>query len=324
MKRILPLICLLLLLTGCGKQEPVTVQGFLLNTTVSLTLNDGTEEIANAAMERCAAYEKIFSRTDPESELYRLNHRQISQVSDELAEIIAIGLAYAEHSDGAFDITMGSVTSLWNFTNDKCVVPQAEIISCELTHTGWETVTLEGNTVIFSDSETVLDLGGIAKGYIADRLAEFLEGEGVTSAILDLGGNLYCLGSRTDGTDFQIGIQFPFEERNQVIGGVPVSNRSVVTSGVYERYFQVNDTLYHHILNPETGYPARSGLLAVSILSRHSVDGDALSTACFVLGVEKGLALIEQTQEAEAIFITEDFQIHLSSGLEGVFYETGR
>ena len=321
MRKVAPYLLLLaLLLSGCGSQKYV-YQDFLLNTEVSVTVyRRGDQAAAQEALELCRAYEKIFSRTDPDSELYRLNSRETGSVSLELAQVISLGLDYARRSGGAFDITMGGVTSLWDFTAGDPQVPDPGEVAERLSHTGWETVTVEGNAVSFADPETVIDLGGIAKGYIADRLADCLRSEGVSSAVISLGGNIYCLGRKPDGSDFQVGVQYPYEERNQVIGGLPASDQSVVTSGLYERCFTVDGVLYHHILSPETGWPVKNGLLAVSIVSERSVDGDALSTACFVLGLEKGMALVEDTEDVEAVFITDDFQLHLSSGLEGVFY----
>lgn len=314
------LLLLALLLSGCGDKSYI-YQDFLLNTEVSVTVyRSGDRAAAQASLELCGRYETIFSRTDPDSELYRLNRRELTTVSSELAQVISLGLDYARLTGGAFDITMGSVSALWDFSAADPQVPSPEETAAALSHTGWETVSVEGNTVIFTDPETVLDLGGIAKGYIADRMADYLREQGVSAAIISLGGNLYCLGEKAGGDPFQVGIQYPYEERSQVIGGLPASNQSVVTSGVYERCFTAGGKLYHHILDPETGWPVENALLAVSIVSETSVDGDALSTACFVLGLEAGLDLIEATEGVEAVFITDDFQIHLSSGLEGVFY----
>lgn len=321
MRKILPWLLLALLLTGC-QTKPLTQRDFILNTEVYVTVyRHKDQKAAESALKLCREYEKVFSRTDPESELHHLNSRRISQVSDELAQVIALGLDYAQLSDGAFDITMGGITNLWDFTTDTPSLPDAAAVDKALSHSGWEGVAVEGNTVIFRDDATILDLGAIAKGYIADRMAEHLAQQGVSSAIISLGGNIYSLGQKPDGSDFQVGIQYPYEERNTTLGGLPASNKSVVTSGLYERCFTLNGKLYHHILDPKTGWPVENDLLAVSIVSQRSVDGDALSTACFVLGLEEGMDLIESLEDIEAIFVTADFQYHLSPGLVGVFYE---
>lgn len=323
MRKLLPYILLLsLLLPGCGNKQPVVQEAFLLDTFVSVTLYDGDEEQAQGALDLCRSYEDIFSRTAPDSELYRLNHREITQVSDALAEVIALGLDYAARTDGAFDITTGSITSLWDFSAETPQVPDPAAVADGLTHVGWEKVDLSGTTVTFSDPGTMIDLGGIAKGYIADRMADYLRQEGVTSAIIDLGGNLYCLGTKPGGDPFQVGIQYPYEDRQTVIGSLPASDLSVVTSGVYERCFTVDGKLYHHILDTSTGYPVENDLLSVTIVSDASVDGDALSTACFALGLEEGVALIENTEGVEAVFVTDDFATHITSGLTDIFQST--
>lgn len=312
-------LLLVLPFSGCGTKQPLVREDFLLDTFVSVTLYDGSEAQAQGALDLCRSYEKVFSRTDPDSELYQLNHREITTVSDQLAEVIALGLKYAQRTNGAFDITSGSITSLWDFSSETPQVPDPAAVTAGLEHVGWEKVSLSGNTVTFSDPDTIIDLGGIAKGYIADRMADYLRQEGVTSAIIDLGGNLYCLGTKPGGQPFQVGVQYPYEERQTVIGSLPAENLSVVTSGVYERCFTADGVLYHHILDTSTGYPVENDLLSVTIVSDKSVDGDALSTACFALGLEDGMSLIEDTEGVNAIFITDDFTIHLSSGLEGVF-----
>ena len=326
MRKQLPFLLLASLLlalssSGCAAKQPLVREDFLLDTFVSVTLYDGGEAQAQGALDLCRSYEEVFSRTDPDSELYALNHRKISQVSDQLAEVIALGLSYAQRTGGAFDITAGSITSLWDFSAEMPQVPSAEEVAAELTHVGWEKISLTGNTVTFSDPDTIIDLGGIAKGYIADRMADYLRQEGVTSAIIDLGGNLYCLGTKPGGKPFQVGVQYPYKVRQTVIGSLPAEDLSVVTSGVYERSFTADGVLYHHILDTSTGYPVENGLLSVTIVSDRSVDGDALSTACFALGLEDGMSLIEDTEGVEAIFITDDFAIHLSSGLDGVFQQ---
>lgn len=312
---------LAVLVSGCQRQ-PVTERGFLLDTIVSVTVYRGPTNAAKGALALCGEYETVFSRTNPDSELYKLNHRETDTPPPELLDVICLGLEYGERTNGAFSVTMGAVSGLWDFHAEKPSLPDAEEVAKKTASAGREAVTVQDGRVFFQNPDVELDLGGIAKGYIAGQLAAYLQEQGVTSALIDLGGNLYCLGSREDGTPFQIGVQYPYEDRNVVIGGLPAENLSVITSGVYERGFVLDGTVYHHILNPATGWPVENELLAVTITSKTPVVGDILSTACFVLGLEHGLALVEEIPEAEAVFITKDFQIHLSSGLEGVFYAT--
>jgi thiamine biosynthesis lipoprotein len=162
-----------------------------------------------------------------------------------------------------------------------------------------------------------IDLGGIAKGYIADRLKEYLVGEGVTGGIIDLGGNILCIGGKTEQEDFKIGIRQPFADRNETIASVSIRDKSVVSSGVYERYIQTEDgKIYHHILDPRTGYSYENGLLGVTIISDKSVDGDGLSTTVFALGLEDGMKLVESLDGVEAAFVTEDEKVTYSKDFE--------
>ena len=306
--------------SGCGKgteSQTVSRSTLLLDTVVTITLYGGGDEaLIEECFDRCRAYEKIFSRTDPESELYALNEAGSMEVSDDLLSVIKTAVEYGRLSGGAFDVTMGGVSDLYAFSSEEPRVPEEGELAEALCHVGYEKLLVEGNVVTLTDRDAVIDLGAIAKGYIADRLGEFLLERGQESAVIDLGGNILCVGAKPDGSAFRVGLQYPFEERSETIGVVEVSGMSVVTSGVYERSFEADGVFYHHILDPDTGLPVENGLLAVSILSPRSVDGDALSTVCFALGLEEGMALIDSLEEVYAVFITEDMQMHPSAGFE--------
>jgi len=165
----------------------------------------------------------------------------------------------------------------------------------------------------------IIDLGAIAKGYAADEIVKLLKDNGVSSAIIDLGGNIFVLGKKQDGSPWKVGVQNPEKSGSDTIGFVTASDKSIVTSGVYERYFEFEGKSYHHILNPETGYPYEKDVLGVSIVSDTSIDGDSLSTTLFALGVDEGLKLIESLDGVNAIFITRDHNLHLSSGFKDIF-----
>lgn len=303
-----------------GSDKQITKTSFFLNTVITITLY-GTEEEAliEECFRLCDEYEKKLSRTLEGSEIAALNRRVRDTASEETLNLIETGLSYSALSDGAFDITIGSCSSLWDFTAEAPSVPDPELLREALTHVGYEKLSLNGNQVLFSDDKTLIDLGAIAKGYIADRLKDFLAENQVTSATIDLGGNILCIGDKPDGSAFRIGIQRPFDDQGSPMLVVPVSDWSVVTSGIYERCFEENGTLYHHILDPSTGYPCENNLLSVTILSEHSVDGDALSTTCFSLGLSDGMTLIDSLDEVYAIFVTDDYQIHYSEGLTDRF-----
>lgn len=329
-----------------GKQEECSITGFAFDTVYTITLyHGGDQKILNACVEQCAQYEQIFSRTQENSELYRINHlselyaqRDMAEidrlaaegslpvyqelqdgsleivVSEPLAELIAAGIQYGEISQGKFDITIEPVSSLWNFTVEESVVPDRSVLEQALPYVDYRNLAIQKQKLRIKHTGTRLDLGGIAKGYIADQLKNYLVEQGVDSALINLGGNILCIGGKPDGSDFRIGIQHPFADRNETIVTVALQDQSVVSSGIYERYFTDHDTIYHHILDSETGYPVENELMAVTIISDKSVDGDGLSTTCFELGLEDGMELINQREDITAAFITRDEKLHYADG----------
>lgn len=311
-----------LLFTG-GKRnaEPLSQTEFMLNTFVTVTLYDKREEaVIDGSMELCRFYEGLFSKTIESSEVWKLNHRgseeDVISVSADTAGLLEKGLHYSRLSDGRFDITVEPLSSLWNFNAEKPVLPSDAELAAAARKVGYENLEVKGNQVIFRSPETRVDLGAIAKGYIADRMKEYLLEHGVKSAVINLGGNVLCIGKRPDGSPFKIGLQKPFEDRNEVIASLEISDMSVVSSGVYERHFVLDGVNYHHILNPDTGYPYENGLIAVTIISKESADGDGLSTACFSVGLDEGLSLINSLEGVYAVFITDDYELHFSDGAE--------
>ena len=313
--------------SDAGSQEPVSATAIKLNTAVTVTIYDSQDrELLTECMNLCDKYEKIFSRTASDSELYQLNHRELTpvagtedtfQVSDPLAELIRKGLYYSELSEGAFDIAIEPLTSLWDFTAEDPQVPENRLIQEALTKCDYHNVSIsDNNEVILKTEDTAIELGAIAKGYIADRLKDYLISQGVKSAIINLGGNVLCIGGKPDDSSFKIGIQKPFADRSETIAVMDIKDKSVVSSGVYERCFEQDGTLYHHLLNPRTGYPYDNGLIAVTIISDESVDGDALSTTCFALGLEDGMKLAESLDNVQAFFVTSDYEIHYTKDFQ--------
>lgn len=325
LKALLLLFLTLLFLGGCQpaekEQEPITLTTFQLNTVITITIYDSQDEsLLTNCEDLCRKYELIFSRTDEDSELYRLNHGElededgVSHLSPELAGLIEESLKYARLSQGAFDPTIAPISSLWDFTSEDPVIPDQEEIQKNLPLVDYQKVKLDGQNLQFLEEGMQLDLGAIAKGYIADRLKEYLSGQGVKSAAINLGGNVICIGSHPDGNPFSVGIQKPFAQRNELLFSLEIDGLSVVSSGVYERYFEYQDKIYHHILNPDTGMPYENGLTAVSIISPKSVEGDGLSTACFALGLEEGMKLLDSLDGIYGFFVDDDGQIHYSDG----------
>ena len=308
--------------TAADSREPISATAIKLNTAVTVTIYDSNDKnLLTECMNLCDKYEKIFSRTASDSELYQLNHRELApvegtentyQVSDDLAELVSEGLDYSELSKGAFDIAIEPLTSLWDFTAEDPQVPEDSLIQAALPKCDYHNISVDKdkNEITLKTDDTAIELGAIAKGYIADRLKDYLVSQNVKSAIINLGGNVLCIGEKPDNSAFKIGIQKPFADRSETIAVMDIKDKSVVSSGIYERCFEQNGTLYHHLLNPETGYPYDNGLIAVTIISDKSVDGDALSTTCFALGLEDGMKLAESLDDVQAFFVTSDYEIH--------------
>lgn len=289
---------------------------------MTITLYDNPDKaILEGAFALVKEYEGVFSKTIETSEVYRINHRKPGEdtftLSDDTAALLREALEYAEKTDGAYDITIEPVSTLWNFSENPGEVPPEEEIREAVSRVDYRNISLSGNTLTFRTDDVTIDLGSIAKGYIADRVKDYLVNAGVKSAIINLGGNVLCVGDK-EGNPFRIGLQKPFSDHSDTFGSLEIRDMSVVTSGVYERNFIKDGRNYHHILDPKTGYPCESGLVAVTIVSSRSVDGDALSTSCFLLGPEKGIALLDSMDGVYGYFVTEDYDVLFSDGAEAL------
>lgn len=309
-----------LLLTGCSgaksstqTDQDLTYTDMLFDTVIKIQILDPADEsILDGLKKLCEKYDTMICTTNTDSELYKLNHAngQPFTVSSETANLIQEGIHYSELSGGAFDLTIEPVSALWDFKADKPTVPSSDAIAQAVSHVDYTKVDIQDNTVTLEDPEAGIDLGAIAKGYIADQVKTYLKKQGIKHAIINLGGNVDVIGTKPDGSKYNIGIQKPFDESGEAITSVQLKDQTVVTSGIYERYFKKNGKLYHHILDPRTGYPCENNLYSVSIITDSSTKADALSTTCFLLGYEKGMELIQSMDGVEAIFITDDEKVH--------------
>ena len=312
----------ILLLSGCSglpreRSQPYT--DTLFDTVISVQIFDSVDEDVLKGCEKlCKKYDSMFSNKIEDSEISRINSAGGNpvEVSKETIKLIKKGIYYSEMSDGAFDITIAPVSSLWDFKAETPSVPSPEAIAEAVSHVNYENIIIRDNTVKLADPQAGIDLGAIAKGYIADRIKDYLEEEGVRHAMINLGGNVLAMGSKLDGSDYNIGIQKPFDETGEPITSVKISDKSVVTSGIYQRYFKADGKIYHHILDPNTGYPCENNLYSVTILTDSSLTADALSTTCFLLGYDRGMKLINQLDNVDAVFITNDNQIHYSKNFQ--------
>ncbi len=324
MKRFALLLHLLLLLCACGgepEQEVPTVQktNFQMDTVVTITLYDWTDEnTIDAAFAEIDRLEDLLSVEKEGSDLDRLAKaagQDWVEIAPETLEVLELAKEYCTVSDGLLDVTAGPLIDLWDI-NHGGHYPTQEELDAVLPLIGCDDLLVEEGRAYLSRPGMEANLGAIAKGYIADRVKDLLVGMGVEHAVLDLGRNILLIGGKTEDIPFRIGVQDPNGDQGALLAVLAVSDKSLVTSGVYERYFEHEGKRYHHILDPNTGFPADNGLAAVSIVSDDSANGDALSTTCLLLGKEKGLALIESLPGVEALFVEGDGTMTASSGFD--------
>ncbi len=319
--RISLLIAVIFLCGGCTAQKPLekyTEIGYnILNTVVTLTAYAEDAQVLKDAMGECRRYEQMLSRTVEGSDVWRINHAEGEpvEVSDDTAAILRCAIRIGNLSGGAFDVTIAPASILWDFTSGKTALPDAEEIAKAAELVDYTKIEMEANTVRLP-AGMMIDLGGIAKGYIADQIRIYLEKRGVKHAILSFGGNIIAIGAKPDGSQWTIGIQDIDRPTGDPMLKTLSSGGSVVTSGIYERGFDLDGIRYHHLLSPATGWPVQNELASVTIISESSMEGDALSTAAFVLGREAGMKLIESLDGIEAVFIARDRSVTGTSGAE--------
>ena len=325
----------LLLLTGCSQDNvatssttPLRRTEVLMGTTVTVSLYDHQDEaILDEVFETVKTLENELSLNKESTLLTELNDTSgiaPHKVSSTLFDIVQKGVYYSELTHGSFDLSVGPLVKLWNIGLPEARVPSEEEIKAALPLINYEYIQLdeETSTIFLEKTGMQLDLGGIAKGYTADVIAQLLTDKGVEHALIDLGGNIYALGTKLDGSPWKVGIQDPFENRNNTVGYISIANQSIVTSGIYERYLEADGKKYHHILDPSTGYPFDNDIAGVTIISDTSIDGDALSTSVFSKGLEEGLEFVKSLPNVDAIFITKDSRVYVTEGLKDNFVLT--
>lgn len=324
----LRLICSLLLLsllTGCGGQKtesPVnTATVFAMDTVMDLTVY-GSEEVLSKAEEEILYLESRLSVTDEASEIYTLNHTGSCVLSESSGDLLEQALAICGRTGGALDISIYPVVRAWGFTTGSYAVPSEETLSELLKNVDYTKIQYDpasGEAELPDGME--IDLGSIAKGYTGDRLIELLRENGVSSALLNLGGNVQVLGAKPDGTAWRVAVRNP--RGDDYIGVLEVTDKAVVTSGGYERYFEQDGTVYWHIMDPSTGQPARNGLISVTIVGDSGTLCDGLSTSLFVMGPEDAAAFWRNSSDFEAVFVDESGNVTITEGLEDCFSPLG-
>jgi FAD:protein FMN transferase len=336
----------LLLLNNKGNEEPQTSNGeqttgdaqvsneggtksmsqtyYIYDTVVTIKVFGDTVEQKNMddIQQMLERMDIELSRTKEGGEVYAVNQaagKEAVAVSDGTFEVVKQSLKYAEEMNGLFDPTIGPLVDLWNIgSGGEQVPPQADIDKAKALINYKDVIIDEAaKTVKLAKEGMILDLGGIGKGYAADRIAEYLKEQGLDSAMINLGGSsIIALGTKPGGAEWNIGLQDPDQSRGTQLGTIKVSDEVIDASGVYERFFIQDDVRYHHILDPRTGYPSQNGLKSLTIMSPNATDADALSTGVFLMDLEEGMEYLESLpQEVEAFFITEDNKIYATPGI---------
>ncbi len=329
MKKIITLVLILILsifLMSCGEKTDVQREQMQIDTTCFIKIcdieKDRGEELLDESFEMAKKYEELFSKTIKGSDIYRLNHSngKAVKLDDETIKLLKKSIELSRMSDGRFDVTIGKLTSLWDFKSSSPKVPKEDKIKAGVETVNYKNIEINGNLVKLKDKNIQVDLGGIAKGYIGDKITEFLMEEGVESGLVNLGGNALTIGKKTDGNKWRIGIEKPYSKRQDLVAVVELEDETVVTSGIYERMFIKNGYTYHHVLNPKTGYPVENGLASVSVKTKigKSYIADGLSTSFLLMGEKKALEKAEELEDIEILIVRKDGSIVQSSGFDGI------
>jgi len=327
--RALKLISLLLccaLLCACGSAaapQPYESYVYAMDTVMTLRVWSadaaGAQSALSAVSGMLSALDEQLAVTGEKSEIAALNaggHRSVT-LSAESAEILSRMLAVSRDTGGVLDPSIYPVVRAWGFTTDSYRIPDEAELREILKKVDYTKIALEGNTVTLEPGMQI-DLGSVVKGYAGDRAAALLREAGVASAVLNLGGNVRLVGSRPDGAPFRVGVQDPLDE-SSYLGIVAAADKSVVTSGGYNRYFEQDGRTYWHIIDPRTGCPADSGVISATVIGDDGLRCDALSTACFILGVEDAFAYWREKGGFDLILITADGHIYITPDLADSF-----
>ena len=311
------LICLLI--CGCSQNNmnEYTENIFAMDTVMDLKIYSENDESLSEAKAEIRRIDALFDRGNENSDIYKINKNKSADISAETADVIRAALSISDRTGGAFDITVAPVMDLWGFYGNEFNVPSDDELQSTLEGVGYEKIRLD-NTNISIPENTGIDLGGIGKGYTSDRIAALLKNNGVKSAIISLGGNVHAIGKRNDGSEWTVGITDP-HNKSQLIGKLKISDKAVITSGAYQRYFEQDGITYHHIIDTTTGKSADSGLASVTVIADSGMTADGLSTALFVMGLDKAIELWRNSEDFDAVFVDDSGMIYVTEGIADVF-----
>lgn len=299
---------------GAGASQELQTTVFCFDTVCTLR-GVMSQATLDEAVSLCQRFEDLFSRTIEGSDVWRINSAGGAPVTvaDETADLVAQSPEYSEASGGLFDVTIGAVSSLWDFKNE--VVPAPEDVARALPHVGYHNLLVSGNQVTLADPDARIDLGGIAKGYIADRLCDLFAERGVTSAFVNLGGNVKVMGGKPDGSSWSVGVQDPAADAGEsLVAKLQARDGSVVTSGLYERCFTKDGRTYWHILDPRTGYPVETSVRGATVYSAASIDGDGYTKPLFMMAPADAIAWLEGRGDVQGLLVLDDGQVLTTAG----------
>lgn len=321
--------------SACGKFEtvpnknsetvPYESEDFAMGTVIKQRIyGNNAEEISKKVIARIRDIEDDMTINKSGGEMNRLNAFagiDFVEMNEDSIYILEKAKEFSKISNGAFNIMVGPLVKEWDVFSDNPSVPSMENIHSLLKLVDYEDVEINEieSKAKLEEKKQAVDLGGIAKGFAGDEAIELYREHNVESAFISIGGNIVLLGGKPDGSLFKVGIRNPRGPEGSYIGVISAKDKAIVSSGDYQRYFEKDGVRYHHIIDPRTGYPADSGLIGTTVVSDLSIDADALSTAAFVLGLEKGMELIEKLEGVEAVFVTNDKKVYITEGLSKVF-----
>lgn len=333
LKKIAGILCLTgaILLSGCNAdtqtdtaknqqeaESAATRELFAMDTYMTVTAYGENAEIAaDAAIAEIERLDALLSTGSEESEVGRINENGSGELSEDTSYLLERSIEIYESTEGAFDITIYPIMEEWGFTTQNYQVPEADTLETLLSLTDAAEIKFDktDGEISFGLEGMKIDFGGIAKGYTSSRIVEIWREYGITSGLINLGGNVQALGSKTNGSNWRIAIQNP-NDSNGYIGIIEIQDKAVITSGGYERYFEQDGVLYHHIIDPSTAYPAESGLISVTIVSGDGTLADGLSTSLFVMGKDKAVEFWQvHSEEFDAILMTEDNVLYVTEGI---------
>lgn len=319
-------ILIFIFTTGKYEKHEIMKNSYALGTLINLRASGSKAEKAiHKALERLNEIDDRMSAFKESSDISKINFSAGSRgenVNSDTYFVVKKAIEYSEILEGTFDPTIRPLVKLWSIGTKEEKIPEKKDIEETLKLVNYKDIILGENTnsIMLKHKNQALDIGGIAKGFAADEVRDIFYKHNIKSALIDLGGNIFALGSKGDGSPWRVGIQNPFKLRGEFVGILSAKNRSIVTSGNYERYFMKDGKRFHHILDPKTGYPSQSKIISATIISDNSIDGDGLSTGVYIIGIDKAIKIIEAIDGIEAIFITEDKKIYKTSGIDNSIF----